>query len=166
MSTFPTSATYVKVFGIGLVLAALGLGGYTWWQQATAAEAPADAPTITVYKSPTCTCCGKWVDYLKANDWPVEVKTRPNVQPTKQRLGVPRGLRSCHTATVGNYVLEGHVPAPEIKKLLAEKPNVRGLTVPGMPVGSPGMEGPNPDPYNVVAFLPDGRSYIFTKHQP
>lgn len=116
-------------------------------------------PTIAVTKDPSCGCCEKWVTHLRESGFAVTVTEGP-VNPLKVRLGVPRDLASCHTAQVGGYVVEGHVPAGAIKRLLAEKPRGTGLAVPGMPVGSPGMEveGTEPDTYEVVLFGQDGRS--------
>jgi hypothetical protein len=127
------------------------------------ADLPADAPLMVVYKSPTCGCCAKWIDHVKANGFRVEVHdVTDNVAAKKAEWRVPGALHSCHTAKVGDYVLEGHVPAEEIKRLLAEKPAVAGLAVPGMPMGSPGMEGPYPaDKYDVVAFTHDGQTSVF-----
>ena len=131
--------------------------------QLAQAEPAADAPLLVVYKSPTCGCCAKWIDHVKANGFRVEIHdVDDNVAAKKAELGVPRALHSCHTVKVGDYVLEGHVPAAEIKRLLAEKPAVAGLAVPGMPMGSPGMEGPYPaDKYDVVAFTHDGQTSVF-----
>lgn len=116
-------------------------------------------PTVAVTKDPSCGCCGKWVAHLREAGFAVTVTEGP-VNPVKARLGVPRDLASCHTAQVGDYVIEGHVPAGAIKRLLLEKPQATGLAVPGMPVGSPGMEveGTEPDTYEVVLFGPAGRS--------
>ncbi|KQQ17598.1 metal-binding protein [Methylobacterium sp. Leaf122] len=113
-------------------------------------------PEIQVTKDPSCGCCAAWVDHIRAAGYPVHVTEAP-VNPLKARLGVPRSLASCHTAQVGGYVIEGHVPAGAITRLLAEKPQATGLAVPGMPVGSPGMEiyGMPPDTYEVVLFGPD-----------
>lgn len=133
---------------------------------ASAAEAPpavtpsgvvpavqTDAPVI-VYKTPTCGCCRMWVDHLRESGFEVETRDLPSLTAVKDSLGVPMQLGSCHTAVVDGYVVEGHVPAGEIKRLLAERPDVRGLTVPGMPTGSPGMEVPGraPDTYDVLVF--------------
>ena len=114
--------------------------------------------TVAVTKDPTCGCCEKWVAHLRENGFTVTVTEGP-VNPLKVRLGVPRDLASCHTAQVGGYVIEGHVPAGAIKRLLVEKPQGAGLAVPGMPTGSPGMEveGMEPDVYDVVLFGPSGR---------
>ncbi|GEP08883.1 DUF411 domain-containing protein [Methylobacterium gnaphalii] len=116
-------------------------------------------PTVAVTKDPSCGCCEKWVAHLRENGFPVMVTEGP-VNPLKVRLGVPRDLASCHTAQVGGYVVEGHVPAGAIRRVLAERPEGTGLAVPGMPVGSPGMEveGMEPDTYEVVLFGPAGRS--------
>lgn len=117
-----------------------------------------DFPTVAVTKDPTCGCCEKWVAHLRENGFVVIVTEGP-VNPLKVRLGVPRDLASCHTAQVGGYVVEGHVPAGAIRRLLAEKPEGIGLAVPGMPAGSPGMEveGMEPDTYDVVLFGPTRR---------
>jgi len=123
----------------------------------------AEAETVVVYKSPTCGCCGKWVDHLRDNGFQVMVKDRADMVPVKDELGVPFGLRSCHTAKVGGYVVEGHVPADQVKRLLDEKPDVAGLAVPGMPMGSPGMEGPRKDPYEVIAFRRDGGTRVYAR---
>ena len=131
----------------------------------SATAAPADSlPEISVYKTPTCGCCSKWVDHLEENGFTVAAYDMHNVTPRKDRLGVPQQLRSCHTATVGGYVVEGHVPADEIKRMLTEEPAISGLAVPGMPVGSPGMEieGRPADSYIVAAFGPDG-SHVYAR---
>ncbi len=111
-------------------------------------------PKMTVTKEPSCGCCGAWVDHVRKAGFPVEVIESPGVNRLKVRLGVPQALASCHTAEVSGYVIEGHVPADAIKRLLAEKPKARGIAVPGMPVGSPGMEieGVQNDTYDVVLF--------------
>lgn len=112
------------------------------------------ALNITVTKDPNCGCCGGWVDHLKADGFAVEVIESAFVDRVKTKLGVPKDLASCHTAEVEGYVIEGHVPAAAVRRLLAEKPQATGLAVPGMPVGSPGMEvaGAPPDTYDVVLF--------------
>jgi hypothetical protein len=134
------------------------------WAFAGLSQAADPAPTVTVYKSPTCGCCGKWVDHLQASGFRVAVHDVHNVEPFKERYGVPPRLASCHTATVDGYVIEGHVPAADIKRLLAEKPKVKGLAVPGMPVGSPGMEQGNvKEPYDVVSFDQAGRTAVFAR---
>jgi len=112
------------------------------------------APTMTVHKNPTCGCCGAWVSHIEAAGYQAKVVETAAVDAVKARLGVPIALRSCHTAEIDGYVLEGHVPAAALARLLAERPFARGLAVPGMPVGSPGMEvaGAEPDTYDVTLF--------------
>lgn len=117
-------------------------------------------PLVTVTKDPSCGCCGAWVAHLEAAGFPVQVVESDDVFGLKQRLGVPADLSSCHTAEVEGYVVEGHVPAAALRRLLAERPAATGLAVPGMPAGSPGMEVPGvaPEPYDVVLFGPAGHT--------
>lgn len=117
----------------------------------------ADDTVITVHKDPTCGCCTGWVRHLQRAGFTTNVIDTKELDPVKQRLGVPDDLAACHTAEASNYVVEGHVPASAVKRLLAERPSATGLAVPGMPVGSPGMEGGEPETYDVVLFGPDGR---------
>lgn len=130
------------------------------------ALAQAALPKVVVTKDPNCGCCGGWVDHMKAAGFPVDIVPTPQVNRVKVRLGVPDDLASCHTAEVGGYVIEGHVPADAIKRLLSEKPSGKGLAVPGMPMGSPGMEmdGMAPDIYEVVLFGPSERR-IFARYE-
>lgn len=124
------------------------------------------AAEMTVYKSPYCGCCKHWITHMKDNGFKLKVIDQENMYPIKQKLGIQPGLSSCHTAEIDGYVIEGHVPAADVKKLLTERPEVHGLAVPGMPVGSPGMEDPSGkrvDPYDVVAFTRDGKRYVFSK---
>ena len=123
-------------------------------------------PVALVHKSPTCGCCGLWVDHLKEAGFQVEVRNSEDVMPVKQRLGVPYGKGSCHTAEIAGYFIEGHVPAEDIKRLLAEKPDAKGLVLPGMPMGSPGMEGPEGTarPYTVELVGRDGTTSSFSQH--
>lgn len=116
-------------------------------------------PQIRVSRDPSCGCCGAWVDHLRKAGFPAEVIETSELNRVKVRLGVPQGLASCHTAEVAGYVIEGHVPAGAVKRLLTEKPQAKGLAVPGMPVGSPGMEveGTAPEIYEVVLFGPLGQ---------
>jgi hypothetical protein len=119
-----------------------------------------DLPKIVVTKDPTCGCCAGWVDHLRQAGFSAEVIETSEINRVKVRLGVPQDLASCHTAEIGGYVIEGHVPADAIKRLLAEKPAAKGLAVAGMPMGSPGMEmeGMAPETYEVVLFGPTGRT--------
>lgn len=121
-----------------------------------------DLPEVVATKDPSCGCCEAWVKHLRDEGFRVQVVNAP-VNPVKARLGVPRELASCHTAQVGGYVIEGHVPASAIKRLLSEKPSATGLAVPGMPVGSPGMEvaGTPADRYQVFTFDRSGKTAVF-----
>jgi hypothetical protein len=117
---------------------------------------------MVVYKSPTCGCCSKWVEHVQQAGFQVEVHDTANVAPIKNEHGLPQHLASCHTAIVDGYVIEGHVPADVIRRLLAERPQVAGIAVPGMPTGSPGMEmGDRKDPYDVIAFARDGKLSVY-----
>ncbi len=109
-------------------------------------------PAITVWKDPNCGCCGGWVAHLRRNGFDATVIETADVESIKAHKGVPAALASCHTAEIAGYTIEGHVPAQAILRLLAEKPAGRGLAVPGMPLGSPGMEGGAPEPYDVMLF--------------
>jgi hypothetical protein len=121
---------------------------------------------LRVYKSPTCGCCAKWVQYMQANGFTATVTDMTDVTPTKVEHGVPARAYSCHTTLIGGYVIEGHVPVEDIRRLLKEKPAVAGLAAPGMPAGSPGMDMPNSPPYEVVAFDKAGKMTVFAKHTP
>ncbi len=126
-------------------------------------------PELHVYKTPTCGCCGKWVDHMKEAGFKVRVED-VDVEElwggVKVRHGVPRELSTCHTTVVGDYVIEGHVPASVVKRFLEEAPEVKGISVPGMPMGSPGMEGPNPQPYVVIAFDGEGNRTVYEEVDP
>jgi hypothetical protein len=121
-------------------------------------------PVVKVYKSPTCGCCGKWVTHLQNAGFEVSAENVDNVGVYKQEYGLPRQLASCHTAIVGGYVVEGHVPAEDVQRLLKEQPDIVGIGVPGMPMGSPGMESPNPQDYATLAFDADGSVSVWAKH--
>jgi hypothetical protein len=139
----------------GLVLCALAGSG----PLAAAGE------EVTLYKDPNCGCCSKWAEHMRANGFTVKEIATGDMSTVKREAGVPQALGSCHTARVGGYVIEGHVPAADVKRLLADKPKVAGLAAPGMPMGSPGMEGPSPaDPYDVVSFDAQGKARVFSSH--
>ena len=125
--------------------------------------AMAAAPVIEVFKSESCGCCGAWVEHLKANGFTTRVVNVENPSDYRERGGIPDKLGSCHTGMVQGYAIEGHVPASDIKRLLAQKPKARGLAVPAMPLGSPGMEGPRKDPYDVLLVQANGQTKVF-KH--
>lgn len=156
-----------KIGAVVAVAAALGAGALALGdgdeRSGTAAEA-ASGPEMVVYRSPTCGCCTAWVEHMREAGFRVRVEDRTDLGPVKAEMGVPRDLTSCHTARVGGYVVEGHVPAADVQRLLEERPDVRGLAVPGMPVGSPGMEGPRPERYEVVAFDGEGGREVFARH--
>jgi hypothetical protein len=117
----------------------------------------ATEPVITVHRDPNCGCCLGWVQHLQKAGFPTKVLETRDLDAVKTRLGVPGDLAACHTAEVAGYVIEGHVPAIALRRFLAEKPNATGLAVPGMPIGSPGMEGGKPETYEVILFEPNGR---------
>lgn len=120
-------------------------------------------PAITVYKSPSCGCCLEWMAHLEQNGFAVTAHNVPSTAPYRERFGVPRALGSCHTGVIDGYAIEGHVPAADIKRLLAERPKARGLAVPGMPIGSPGMEveGTRRDAFDVLLFDDDGGRRVY-----
>lgn len=134
------------------------------------AQAPMKPTEVEVYKSPTCGCCNDWIKHLEANGFRVTATNVPDSRHYRARFGMPHKLGSCHTALVGGYVVEGHVPAREIKRLLRERPKALGLSVPGMPVGSPGMDGPeyagHVDPYDVLLVMADGSASVFASYEP
>jgi len=121
---------------------------------------------IEIWKTPTCGCCKLWVDHMRAAGFRPTVHDLNDVSPIKRKLGVPSALESCHTAVVGGYTIEGHVPADVVRQALKERPKIAGLAVPGMPMGSPGMEqGALVDPYDVVAFDKTGKMTVFASHR-
>lgn len=136
--------------------------------QATAEKTPtpgakAAAEKVTVYRSRTCGCCGKWVQHMKDNGFQVVEHIVERMENAPNRDRVPQKLQSCHIATVGRYLVEGHVPADVVKDMLRKRPEIEGIAVPGMPAGSPGMESPNPEPYDVIAWTKGGKSWVFAK---
>ena len=147
--------------GLKLLFSALLLAGCTTLQ----AENAATDKEMTVYRSPTCGCCGKWIEHVKNNHFAVKDIVSSDLDAIKEKYGIPDKLGSCHTAIVDGYVIEGHVPAADIQKLLATKPNVVGLSAPGMPMGSPGMEMGGSQDYDVVSFDKDGKVQVFSAHK-
>jgi hypothetical protein len=131
-------------------------------------ESEADLPTVLVYKTPTCGCCNGWVDHLRKAGFEVDARDVSDLAlvTMKREVGVTAEMSSCHTALVGGYVVEGHVPADQIKRLLSEEPEVAGITAPGMPIGSPGMEGPGARPYAVYSFDHGGQLRVFAEIDP
>lgn len=116
---------------------------------------------VTVFKSPSCGCCSKWVEYMRSHGFVVSIRDMEDLEAIKKMAGVPDGLQACHTATVDGYVVEGHVPVEAVRRLLRERPKMRGITVPGMPAGSPGMESPEPERYSVYSFDKNGKTDEF-----
>ncbi len=154
MATYKTG----KTLGLGgaLITFVALMVAWLWTQDTNATE-------VTVYKNPSCVCCTKWVEHLRANGFDVRAVDASDLAQIKGRYGVPSELATCHTAIVDGYVVGGHVPADVIQRLLKERPTVAGIAVPGMPVGSPGMEGPYPAPYTVLTFDRDGATPIYTR---
>lgn len=124
------------------------------------------ASTVQVYRDPNCGCCGAWIQYLQTNGYTVTSHENQPMAAVTAKLGVPDHAASCHTASIDGYVIEGHVPVQDIRRLLAEHPNVRGLTAPGMPMGSPGMEMGTPVRYDVLLIGRDGSTRVFASHGP
>ncbi|MFD1712413.1 DUF411 domain-containing protein [Ottowia flava] len=145
--------------------AAAGIGAPLWAQKQPGAI---DPMAVEVWKDPSCGCCGDWIDHMQENGFKVTTHDVGN-NAVRKRLGLPEKYGSCHTALVGGYLVEGHVPAADVKRLLKEKPPALGVAVPGMPVGSPGMDGPvyggRRDAYDTVLVLRDGSSRVFQSHR-
>jgi hypothetical protein len=155
----------IRVFSALLIIAAMGAAVVLAISDLKNPVIARNAPVVTVYKSPSCQCCSKWVSYLRKNGFEVVTKDDVPLEPLKTKFGIPHSLAACHTATVNGYVIEGHVPVTDIHRLLAEKPRARGIAVPGMPVGSPGMEhGDDIEVYSVLLFQPDGRYTEFSRY--
>lgn len=156
----------IVALGGGAVVALRGGGDPLPSPEPIALVAAADLPTMTVYKSPTCGCCGDWVEHMREAGFTVEVEDVVDLTAVKARLGVPTGMASCHTAVIGDYLVEGHVPADDVRRFLAESPDAAGIAVPGMPVGSPGMEVPGQPAaaYDVMAFDRDGSARVYVRH--
>lgn len=139
------------LFG-AIALAAMFVGG------------AAHAAQLTVMKSPYCGCCAKWIEHVQQHGFTVKVVDTEEMAAVKKRLGVPDKLASCHTTMAGGYFIEGHVPAADIKRLLAQKPKASGIAVPGMPAGSPGMEMAGRGPYATILVRSDGTTGVFARH--
>lgn len=152
----------LMLFAASLVVIAL-TGAYTWFSSPAAV---ADDQTVVVYKTETCGCCGDWVEHLRTAGLKVNVVNVDSTQANRAEAGVPNALGSCHTGVVGGYFVEGHVPADLVQGLIDSRPeNLRGIAVPGMPLGSPGMEGPNPVEYDVLGYDKDGKVFVFATRQ-
>lgn len=156
-----TAATIAIAFLAATLLSACGRA-----PQAQTPSAAAARPTMVVYKSPSCGCCEAWVEHVRRAGFPVQVYDVDDLDAVKSRVGLPYGMGSCHTAEVGGYFIEGHVPAGDIERLLAERPAAKGLALPGMPLGSPGMEVPSgrTESYTVMLVTTDGAAREFARH--
>ena len=156
-NTISTALAIIVAAGLAYVVSAQ--------QKAPATAAP--LPKVTVYKTSSCGCCRLWVDHMRKNGFDVQAMdvSSGDVRAVSRAAGLKDADTSCHTAKIGNYTVEGHVPAGDIKRLLKEKPAIAGLSAPGMPQGSPGMEQGTTEPYDVIAFTKDGRSTVFAKHK-
>ncbi len=132
--------------------------------QISRAASPA-VPAVSVSKLVECGCCDQWAEHLRKNGFAVSVREVPDLAPVRKKYGVSRDFGTCHVAMVEGYVVEGHVPAADIRRLLRERPKVAGLAVPGMPAGSPGMEGPRSDPYEVLAFERSGAARVYARYR-
>lgn len=148
--------TGAKLAGLLVLLLSVG---------AARAEKPAADPVIKVWKTPSCGCCGKWVTHMQQAGFRLEVTDVDDVDPVKKANGLPLRLASCHTALVDGYVIEGHVPASEVRRLLKERPGILGLAAPGMPAGSPGMDIPGSPPFDVLAVGRDGATRVWSTHR-
>lgn len=150
---------------IAVVLFAAGSATLTAQTPNADRRPPAAAAAITVFKDPNCGCCKEWIEHLRKHAFAVTARDTNDVAAIKRSGRVPPQLVSCHTAFVNGYVIEGHVPAEDIRRLLAQKPRIAGLAVAGMPIGSPGMEvGNRKDKYDVIAFKRDGTTSVFARH--
>jgi hypothetical protein len=162
MNTNKTSQTSKKP-GWGIIFfTALAVLGASWifFPKSTLAA------DVVVYKSPSCGCCDGWVKHMESNGFTVKINNVDDVYPIKEQLGVPQEAASCHTAKVGNYIVEGHVPVTDIRRMLKEKPQIDGIAAPGMPMGSPGMEVPGQpaDRYNIITFKNGRMGRVFSRH--
>ena len=145
---------------IAFAVAALALFG------AAAAQQKPASPLIEVFKTPTCGCCSQWVEHMRKNGFTVRTTDLNDLTEIKKSRGVPSQVQSCHTAVVSGYVVEGHVPAADVHRMLKEKSAIAGIAVGGMPIGSPGMESPyvKPEPFDVMSFDKSGATRVFAKH--
>lgn len=152
-----------KLLLSGLFAAAVSI---TFISQSKLLQADETLPTINVYKTPTCGCCNAWIDHLKDSGFTVQAHNQDNLYEYKLKAKLGAGMGSCHTAFVNGYAIEGHVPAKDIKRLLLEKPDISGITVPGMPIGSPGMEvpGQKADAYQVISYKDGKKTGIFSDY--
>jgi hypothetical protein len=152
---------------LATAIAVIVAAGFAYGVAAQQKASPAALPKVTVYKTSSCGCCKLWVDHMKQSGFDVQAMdvSSADVRAVSKAAGLKDEDTSCHTAKIGTYTVEGHVPADDIKRMLKEKPAIAGLSAPGMPQGSPGMEQGTKEPYDVIAFTRDGRSTVFAKHK-
>lgn len=158
------SNTKILTFGL---LATVVFAGFLFWPEISSELNLSDKKKIIMFKNEGCECCTKWASYMMATgDYVVEERPVEVLAQVKQEYGISRENSSCHTAIVDGYVVEGHVPAEDVNRLLTERPEAIGIAVPGMPIGSPGMEVPGrtPDNYDVVLVKPDGSTSVYNSH--
>ena len=155
----PASITRRRVlFALGTV-AVIGGGGAFFLE-----PSPTMAEEVVVYKDPSCECCDLWARHMRENGFAVVIKGVADMEPVKRKAGIPEAMESCHTAYVGGYLVEGHVPASDIKRMLSERPAIKGLAVPGMPSSAPGMDSPEREPFTVLAFDAKGGASAFASY--
>ena len=158
----------MRISRVVLAMVSIAFAGLSLGVAAQQKPAAATPQKVTVYKTSTCGCCRLWVDHMKANGFEMQAidVSAADVRAVSKAAGLPENGSSCHTAKIGNYVVEGHVPASDVKRLLKEKPAIAGIAAPGMPMGSPGMEqGGAKEPYDVMAFTKDGKMTVYSKHK-
>jgi hypothetical protein len=154
----PAFITRRRVLALGAV--AIAGGGLTVLLNPTSTM----AEEVIVYKDPSCECCGRWVRHMRRNGFKVSVSNVDDMEPIKRRAEIPEAMESCHTAFIGGYSVEGHVPASDIKRILAARPSIKGLAVPGMPSSAPGMDSPDKEPFMVMAFNSQGKTSVFASY--
>lgn len=164
--SFTSALIAVGLISMGIAATGCSLAqGPNAMQGTEIAEPVAMTSEITVFRSPTCGCCGQWIEHMEAAGFTVKDNLTEDMTAIKEQYGVPANLASCHTTIVDGYVVEGHIPAEDVQRLLAEKPDVAGIAVPGMPIGSPGMEsGDYVEPYTVFSFTESGETAAFAEH--
>jgi hypothetical protein len=158
----------MRISRVTLAMAAIAFAGLGLGAAAQSKPSAAPGQKVTVYKTSSCGCCRLWVDHLKASGFDVQAMdvSAADVRAVSKAAGLPEDGTSCHTAKIGNYVVEGHVPASDIQRMLKEKPAIAGIAAPGMPMGSPGMEqGGAKEAYDVLSFTKDGKMAVFAKHK-
>ena len=146
------------LFALGAIVVAGG--SWTVFLKPT----PVMAEEVEVYKDPSCECCGRWVNHMRQNGFSVVVHNVEDMAPIKRKAGIPETMESCHTAFVGGYSVEGHIPADDIKRMLIQRPDIKGLAVPGMPMSAPGMDSPEREPFTVLAFNTEGMVSVFSTY--